>query len=661
MTRITPRTCLWPLAGSLVFTFSLSIGLTFRSNHHCFAGTCGEWLFPLQARLHVVVWYFWLAISVTVLAIRAFHPSMRKLLRTPLFERGLPLLGKQLTIGGILVFGWILSLYGIIVGIWWIQLKDYFIQRGIEGGVFSGNERLAAIALTGHLCDVTMGMAIIPISRHSALASFFKISVATTLTFHMITAYTLFTLVTIHGLLYASWVAAFNGLSSSLRMVFPVLNPTYLYRETWPGNHSSLGIWRASLIFTGSLTALIMLLIFITTLPTIRNRHFNLFYFTHLLGIVAIIIICLHASLMMWLLDWVMRIYELWAPLDGNIKALGKGCLSAPMPRRRLDGCACKSPLAHFYIYHSDTSLRELHPFTTTTHLASQNNVTHHSQDDINIRFLFRSRGKPTLSHDENTLALGFAPSFFALIRRLRGRKTFTQWTERLAEVADAEDTTTARSHIEGPRQLELKTSTTISKAAPVSLRLEGPYFTPADPARYRTVVCLVAGTGISGALAISGAFKEMERQSAMGNPKFESSPPRCAATSSASLPLQSQSQNGRTDSIASVGRDRVWTRCVIIWTVREDTHIDLPDLKTSPNSALEVRTNLTGPGKKRLDVGQVLDEILAADVASSNPKVKPSAWVYISGPNAFIAAGETACKERCQLGVEWYGARWDI
>lgn len=35
--------------------------------------------------------------------------------------------------------------------------------------------------------------------------------------------------------------------------------------------------------------------------------------------------------------------------------------------------------------------------------------------------------------------------------------------------------------------------------------------------------------------------------------------------------------------------------------------------------------------------------------------------WVYISGPNPFIAAGEKACKARQGRGVEWYGARWDI
>lgn len=34
------------------------------------------------------------------------------------------------------------------------------------------------------------------------------------------------------------------------------------------------------------------------------------------------------------------------------------------------------------------------------------------------------------------------------------------------------------------------------------------------------------------------------------------------------------------------------------------------------------------------------------------------SVWVYLSGPNPFIASGEAACKT---LGVDFYPARWDI
>ena len=332
--RITPRTCLWPLSISLVVTFGLSIGLTFRSNHRCYAGTCGEWLFPLQARLHVVVWYMWLSLSTTFLAIRAFRPKLQKLLARHVIERKLPPLNKSLSRGGLLMLFWVFCLYGTVIGIWWPRLRTYFSERNRSGGVTKGSAQLAAIALTGHICDITMGMVLLPISRHSALVSLFQIAVSTALTSHMLAAYTLFTLVIIHGCLYLSWVPVFNSLPIDLRKIIPVLNPTYLYRETWPGNASSLGIWRASLIFSGCIGALLMLALFVTARPKIRTEHFNLFYFTHLTSIIMVVIICLHASTMfyctapglaMWILDWSMRLYELRKPLRGSIVDLGRG------------------------------------------------------------------------------------------------------------------------------------------------------------------------------------------------------------------------------------------------------------------------------------------------------------------------------------------------
>lgn len=329
--RIALRVCLW-IALVLIITFSLSIGVSFRSHRHCFAGTCGEWLFPLQARLHVVVWYSWLLLSILFLGVRAFHLEMRRYLARPLFARKLPLIKKQLSMGGCLMMFWIACLYGALISVWWIKLNNYFVHRGEAGGIFSGGGRLAGVALTGHMCDVTMGMVLLPISRHSALASAFNFSVSTTLTVHMIIAYFLFVLVCIHGILYAAWVPLFNSLSPKLRTVIPVLNPTFLYDETWPGNRTSLGIWRASLIFSGILTAMIMLIIFISTLPSIRSKHFNAFYFTHLFGTVMIIIICLHASTMfyclapglaLWCLDWGMRIHELGTAHDSEITTIG--------------------------------------------------------------------------------------------------------------------------------------------------------------------------------------------------------------------------------------------------------------------------------------------------------------------------------------------------
>ena len=168
------------------------------------------------------------------------------------------------------------------------------------------------------------------------------------------------------------------------------------------------------------------------------------------------------------------------------------------------------------------------------------------------------------------------------MLRRLRGQRSFTQWTERLAEVAHAEDISTTPSSLNGPFQSEPEIAVPISKPVPISLRLEGPYFTPADPAAYRTVVCLVAGTGVSGAIAICVAFKEMERQSAaMTQSGATLSPPRC--TMGEPAPLQIQSLNGRAGSITFVQKDRVWTRCIVIWSVREEMHIDRPELKGPP------------------------------------------------------------------------------
>ena len=333
-TSITPRTCLWPLTGSLLLTFGLSIGLTYRSNHHCYAGTCGEWLFPLQARLHVAIWYIWLAFSTTFLAVRAFHPEMQRMLSRHVTSRKFPIIGKSVSRGGLLMVVWIACLYGVVVAVWWQRLHDYFNSRNEASGIKDGGNRLAAVALTGHLCDITMGMALLPISRHSALASFFQIDHSSTLANHVLTVYTLFILVITHGALYISWLPIFNALSPNIRKVVPVLNPTYLYNETWPGNTSSLGVWRASLIFTGSTAALIMLILFATALPRVRQKYFNLFYFTHLLSILMVVIICLHASTMfyctspglaMWVLDWAMRLYELRAELEGSIEALGRG------------------------------------------------------------------------------------------------------------------------------------------------------------------------------------------------------------------------------------------------------------------------------------------------------------------------------------------------
>nr|POE63036.1 ferric reduction oxidase 4 [Quercus suber] len=630
MRRITPRACLWPATICICISFALSISLTYQSSHHCFAGTCGEWLFPLQARLHVVVWYLWISITITFLSVRAFQPSIGIIISRSLGMH-VPLMQKQLRFGGLMLGLWILSLYGIITGIWWTRLRDYFQERG-RG--LSGNNILAAIALTGHLADVTTGMVILPVSRHSSLLSFFKLSPSTIYTFHMTQGYVLFGFVIIHAALYASWAALYHEHTDRFRYVFPVLNPTYLYHEVWPGKTSSLGVWRASLVFTGGVSALIMTAMFFTSLPSIRRKYFNVFYFTHLLGIVAVVIICLHASTMlyctipglsMWLLDWGMRIFELRNKLNGRLMALGNGWFSITLalPKRRLSGCACHSPLAHFYIHHHDSSSHEIHPFTTITHLASQKNAIDEGVLSINIQFLFRPSAPNIASAPETQLSIQRKP----------------QWTKRLTSLLDVE-----KAQLPSVRGSLSKASTSSTPpdelvdemtnfGVETSLRLEGPYFTPANPELFGTVICLVAGTGLSGAIAIAAQFKAHRSNTTWGE------------------------------------KTSACKNCIVIWSVRESDYIDLPFferkiqmLRFSTDFAcangvldlrcdgLEYRIQKTGEGRSRLDIGKTLNEVCGPFGSET--------WCYISGPNGFITAAEQACNRI--VGLTWFSARWD-
>ncbi|MCJ1366582.1 hypothetical protein MMC16_005711 [Acarospora aff. strigata] len=348
---------------------------------------------------------------------------------------------------------------------------------------------------------------------------------------------------------------------------------------------------------------------------------------------------CTSPGLAMWLLDWGMRLYELRQALYGKITNFGNGwyCLSLPLPRHRLDGCACTSPLAHFYIHHSDSSTRELHPFTTITHLATQNAITPKSQDDLNIQFLFRKRGRPT--DPIPARKDGFATAFGLFSKN---KRPGLQWTNRLASLVDEKQPSsstagpsTSKTYNQSDTDSASLKQDQTPRTVDVPLRLEGPYFTPVDPARYRNVICFVAGTGVSGAIAIANAFTELERERA----------------SNVQLP-DDMSVAKAGNALVGPSAAEIWQKCAVIWSVRAEDYVDLPFLKVNPASSLEVRVHKTGGDRPRLDIAETLASLRADSPASS-------VWVYISGPNKFIEAGEAACK--AASGVDWYGARWDI
>jgi hypothetical protein len=259
-----------------------------------------------------------------------------------------------------------------------------------------------------------------------------------------------------------------------------------------------------------------------------------------------------------------------------------------PLPRRRLDGCACATPLAHFYLYSSQAAARELHPFTTITHLATMNTVTPLSQDEFDIQFLFRRQGPTALLNLQAQPNLeeksGKVAAVIAFMAHLIDRTPPRDWTERLASIAvhadDYEREVFDRRHFElapmspGSRRQQFVHT---SKDIYIPLRLEGPYFTPSCPNFYQTVVCLVSGTGIAGALAIAGAFQELERQFAE---RDEALAVNAVSDDSFSAEYLGGSQGRRSDTIVRATKNRVWKRCVIWWSVKDEEYIELPALK---------------------------------------------------------------------------------
>ena len=230
-----------------------------------------------------------------------------------------------------------------------------------------------------------------------------------------------------------------------------------------------------------------------------------------------------------------------------------------------------------------------------------------------------------------------------------REEKSSKQWTNKLASLVEDVSTTEKPKH-EQQQGSEDQPGHPVPSTHHTSLRLEGPYFTPANPAFYNTVICLVAGTGISGAIAIAAAFSAQsatEREQAIPIPTAPSTEPapKPETTATAVIPNMTTS----TDGPNSIHNPRIWKRCIILWSVREADYIQLPFFKEGgDNPGLEIRTHLTGQGHGRLSMEKAIGEICGADGGRT--------WVYLSGPNAFIENGEKACRK---VGVDYYGARW--
>lgn len=294
--------------------------------------------------------------------------------------------------------------------------------------------------------------------------------------------------------------------------------------------------------------------------------------------------------------------------------------VSIPLPRSRVSGCSYRSPLAHFYIHHAVSSILELHPFTTITYLGSIDSPDLTTDDYLIVQFLFRKRGR------KDAVIANPNPSkcsrlWSRVCRSNKEAKTGGEWTEKVAAFVD-------RRFSNSNIVRRGSAGTIISVLYPrvdIALRVEGPYFSPANPSRYDKVICFVAGTGISGAIAIAKAFIENSKTSGKSPTESSNSSPQDTPRSP-------------------------WRKCVVVWSVRDTDFVELPFFEH--HDGLEIRNYITGQGRQRVDIGHMLRNILTEDPLGKT-------WVYISGPNSYIEAGKSACK--AEQGVDFYAASWEI
>ncbi|PSK37292.1 hypothetical protein B9Z65_2034 [Elsinoe australis] len=576
-----------------------------------------------NVRLHIASYYSVLSFILLILVLRRIYAPIRNVLDAYISKRTIPSTALRFTFGGLLLISAIALLLGGSLGYFTRdQLHSYRVRAIAAEDNTNGYMRLAAVGFTGHLTDVLMGLIILPVSRTSVLSRVLHLSPSSLLTFHQLVGYLFFLAVVLHTIFFYSWVPIFARApqGSVTKEAFAIDNPTITQSESL-----RRGPYSMSVLASGMLAFIIFVAIIITSLPYARRKRYNTFYITHAFSILFFILTCLHAStdfymllpgLLLWLLDWSLRVRGLGTGVQATLQGEGNGWYRIQVPIDSLSSGTAKAiksslryPLQSWYLNVPAVSKWQIHPFTPARQHAGTELRTASSHE--RIVFLWRV---PNMSRQE--------------------KKQAKEWTTRLTALI--------------PEQVEAMETNEISAArtsptTQIRLRLEGPYPLSHRPFEaYSHVLCVVGGTGITGALTLAEMFIE-----------------RC--------------RDAKTISEVAVS-PFMTTKMTILWTLKEAEDADLADVRHIKNLARQVgadlvfEKHLTGPERQRLDVAASIKHFLdESNGEKSDMQYGTSTWVYFSGPSKLMEAGEAACfeiREGKKYGgneLEWYSARWDV
>ncbi|KAM0340360.1 hypothetical protein ACHAPU_010496 [Fusarium lateritium] len=572
---------------ALVFTLAISTALSIALiNVDCYSTFCSEDPFTFETRVHLTVFYTFLATILCILLLRANSQAVRRTANIHLFHE-LPLVGKRVTVGGLLTSLAILAVVGCST-IYWLPGQNELWRRKTDPLDWaSARLQLTITGVTGHYADILLGLLLLPVSRNSLIGQAFSLHQSTLLFAHKAVSYLFALIVIIHGASYMIHVNdSGRGEDKARDEAFATGNPTLTIAES-----EQRSSWFSITYYVGIAAILPVLVILVTSMPWVRRRHYNLFYFSHvILGALILIASSLHAStnfylllpgLFLWIIDWIRRLFfgetsGLASKVPALLEIAENGWLRVSLlPTKTFTG----QPLSYYYLNFPSVSRLETHAFTAISHPSNNGGPV----------FLIQ----PTTGKAKGGLK--------------------NEWTRKLRALV-GHDTTTLR----------------------LNARVEGQYpvvdpnFTSASH-----IVCIVGGSGLTGALSLAHWWLEMHRP------------------------------NSRFDLIWSV-RQRESTR-LAEWQYLEG--------RAKTVSGLVVRAHISSESG-RLDAGQAL-RLAVSTRDSVAPAAQGQAWVYSSGPPALLSATQKSCvtmqkeirggtREGYEKGwtvqdLTWHMARWEV
>jgi len=188
----------WLATLVVVGSFALTLGLTWLP---CYASLCVEENFPVQVRIHVVYYYICLVLTALALILRKNVARLHSLSERLVSTKLIPYTSMRLSYGGLLMSFWILLIVALPQTYWYMPEMNFYRERQLR--IIQSTQaawKIAAIGTTGHLCDILMGLVVLPVSRDSALGRQLGLETFTLLRFHKLVSYLLIFWAGFHGL-----------------------------------------------------------------------------------------------------------------------------------------------------------------------------------------------------------------------------------------------------------------------------------------------------------------------------------------------------------------------------------------------------------------------------------------------------------------------------